>query len=354
MTIQQISIKEDHFMLKKPFITALRRVDIVQVFHVQIQTDEGLCGIGAATPTAAITGETEESIRRGFSHFSSVLKGRSVDNLNELLDELNESQQNFLASKAALDMALYDIASKRAGLPLSQFLGGGSDSVDTDLTISLRDRKQMATDAIEAEKKGFKTLKIKLGDNAEEDFMRFRTIADSVNCQLRIDANQGWSREETFKFMESCRRTAIHVDLLEQPVKASDLEGMAEIRRNIDVPLVADESVFSPSDALNVIEHESADIINIKLLKSGGIRQAGKIAALIDAAGLKGMIGCMVESPIGIAAALHFAVATPVITCYDLDVPFLYQNISYDYGFSCSGIRLSPLDRPGLCDSTLI
>ena len=206
----------------------------------------------------------------------------------------------------------------------------------------------MVQDARNAEKGGIEILKIKLGADWEEDFDRFRAISEGVNCRLRIDANQGWSVKDTLRFMDRCDRKNLNVDLLEQPVRAEDLKGMALIRSRISCPLAADESVFSPVDALRVIEKNSADIINIKLLKCGGIYQARKIAALAECDGLGGMIGCMMESPAGIAAALHFAAATPSICYFDLDLPLLLKEIPTGYGMVCDGPRLQPSEAPGL------
>ncbi len=353
MKITSITLHESAFPLQKPFVTALRRVDSVQVFHLIIETDEGICGTGAASPTEAITGETVKTIKEGTAIFDNLLKGRELDDLNGLLEEVQTAVPGYIAAKAAVDMALYDLFSGKSNLPLCRFLGGSPSGIETDLTISLREKNQMVADALEAEKRGFHTLKIKLGDEWSRDVDRFQGIAEAVSCRLRIDANQGWSVEDTLRFMDRLERTGREIDLLEQPVKADDLKGMAAIRERISCPLAADESVFSPRDALRVIDAGAADIINIKLLKSGGIRQAGKIAALIDTAGLTGMIGCMMESPVGIAAALHFAAANPVIRYYDLDVPLLLKEIPEGYGLSCSGIRIAPRDYPGLGECAL-
>jgi len=227
-------------------------------------------------------------------------------------------------------------------------MGGGVRTLVTDQTISLRDRESMVRDARDAEAAGIETLKIKLGDNGEADFDRFRDISRAVGCRLRIDANQGWSVKDTLRFMDRCEGEQIPVDLLEQPVRGEDLKGMAFIRERIPCPLAADESVFSPADALGLIDAGAGDIINIKLMKCGGIYQARKIIALADAAGLECMIGCMMESPAGIAAAVHLAAASPSVRYLDLDVPLLLKEIPDGYGLVSRGQELSPADRPGL------
>jgi len=348
MRISQILIKETAFPLKVPFITAIRMVDQVQVLHVSIETEAGIRGLGAASPTAAITGETASSIREAVCLIGDGLIGRETGDLNALLDQVGRSLPGNTSARAALDMALHDLVSREMNLPLTRLLGGGFREMTTDLTISLRDKELMVKDAVDAERAGLGVLKIKLGREWEEDFRRFKAVSGAVSCLLRIDANQGWSVKETLRFMDRCDRDNLEVDLLEQPVRADDLQGMAFIRSRILCPLAADEAVFSPSDALRVIETGSADIINIKLLKSGGIYQARKIAALAESAGLEGMIGCMMESPVGIAAAVHFAAATPWIRYFDLDVPLLLRDFSSDYGIVCEGPQIQPSETPGL------
>jgi L-alanine-DL-glutamate epimerase-like enolase superfamily enzyme len=345
MKISRISIQDEFFPLKNPFITALRRVDTLHALHVIVETDTGLKAVGSMSPIKAITGETAESLRAGIKHLSTILIGQSLENLNEILYEIESLQTP--GPLAAIDMALYDLYSQSSGLPLYKLLGGTNKSIISDLTISLRDPKLMVQDALDAVSRGFKTLKIKLGDTLENDIIRFRALSQAVDCSLRIDANQGWSLNDTLKFMDICDHEELKVDLLEQPVPGSDYKGMSMIRKRISCPLAADESVFTPQDALKVIENESADIINIKLLKCGGIYQARKIAGIASSAGIECMIGCMMESPIGIAAALHLASASPEIRYFDLDVPYLLKDPVSGFGLKCTGNILTVSDRPG-------
>ena len=348
MKITGLEIREAFFPLKVPFITALRRVDTIPALHLTLTTDEGLAGTGAASPTAAITGDTDGSIREAVRIIADKLKDQPADDLHRLLAAVRGAIVGNTSAKAGMDMALYDLFSKKAGLPLCRFLGGSVRPFTTDLTISLREADLMAKDAVAARAMGFDTLKVKLGRNGEEDFKRFKAIRDAVDCTLRVDANQGWVVKEALRFMDRCDREGIEVDFLEQPVRAADLAGMVFIKERIACPLAADESVFSPLDALKIIEAGAADIVNIKLMKSGGIYQALKIAHLAETAGLDLMLGCMMESPVGVAAALHFASALPGIKYLDLDVPFLMKELPDSFGFRCEGLALSAGPVPGL------
>jgi len=348
MKITGFSINKVSFPLKTPFITALRRVDTMEALHLRIDTAEGLLGWGAASPVKAITGDTTETIIDGIKVIFDSLVGRPFGTMDEILSQVQNTSAESPGARGAVDMALYDIYSKQQNEPICRIMGGEPKKMVCDLTISLGPVEKMVRDARKAAEAGFNTLKIKLGDNGIDDFNRFYQISQAVDCHLRVDANQGWSVEETLRYVDSCDRTGLVIDLLEQPVLASDIEGMRDIRRQIEIPLAADEAVFSPQDAERLIKNEGADIINIKLLKSGGLFQAAKIASLAESAGLECMVGCMMESPIGIAAALNFAAATPVVNYYDLDVPYLLRDDPEGYGFRCEGTSLTPLDSPGL------
>jgi L-alanine-DL-glutamate epimerase-like enolase superfamily enzyme len=348
MRITGITSECRSFPLKVPFVTALRRVDTINALHFRITTDEKLSGDGAASPTAAITGDTDSSIKEAVRIIEAKLIGRDVEHLNDLTATVASSLAGNFSAKAAVDMALYDLFAKRAGVPLYSMLGGSIKPLETDLTISLGDRDTMVTNAISGEKLGMTALKIKLGMDIEEDFARFVAIRNAVSCALRIDANQGWSVRDTLSFMDRCDRRGIDVNLLEQPVNKNNLEGMRRIRDRISCPLAADESVFSALDALRVADAGAADVINVKLMKCGGIAQALKIAAVAETCGLDLMFGCMAESPLGIAAVVHLASALPNVKYLDLDVPFLMKDIPEDYGFRCDGLRLIAKDTCGL------
>jgi len=347
MKIISIRIQEEYFPLRNPFVTALRKVETLHALHVIVETDTGLTGVGSASPVKAITGETAESLKAGIEILASRLIGKSLDDLNGILNELGKMVSIGPGSRASLDMAIHDLFAQSVQTPLYRLLGGYRKRISSDLTISLRSPEQMVLDSVSAVERGFGILKIKLGEDGEKDFIRFKEISHAVNCPLRIDANQGWTVDETLCFMEKCNREGLVVDLLEQPVPRNDLQGMAFIRQRIDCPLAADESVFSSQDALRLAECGGADIVNIKLLKCGGIYEAKKIISIVSSAGLDCMIGCMMESPIGIAAALHLASASPEIRYFDLDLPFLLQEIPREFGVVSEETTLLPSEKAG-------
>jgi L-alanine-DL-glutamate epimerase-like enolase superfamily enzyme len=230
------------------------------------------------------------------------------------------------SAKAAIDIALHDIFGKTVGKELYRVLGGYRTEVLTDITLSIKSPKEMARDAVRAIKKGFKALKVKVGVNPEEDIERIRLIREAVGekIEIRIDANQGWTPKQAIEVLNKIEK--FNIQFAEQPVPAEDLKGLIEVKRNSPIPIMADESVHLPEDALRLIRAEAVDLINIKLMKSGGIHKAVKIAAIAEAAGIPCMIGCMGESEIGIAAGAHLAAAVKNIQYADLDSDLLLKD----------------------------
>ena len=184
----------------------------------------------------------------------------------------------------------------------------------------------MAKDAVKAIKKGFKALKVKVGTDPIEDVERIKSIRKAVDneIEIRLDANQGWTPKQAINVLNKTER--FNIQFAEQPVPAKDLKDLAKVRKHSPIPIMADESVHSPEDALRLIEAEAVDLINIKLMKSGGILKGKKIASIAEAAGIPCMVGCMGESGIGIAAAAHLAAAVKNIQYADLDSDLLLKD----------------------------
>jgi len=201
-------------------------------------------------------------------------------------------------------------------------LGGTQTSFETDITISLNDIDQMIADSLKAISLGYRILKIKLGNNPSQDIDRIIAIYDTVprDVILRLDANQGWSKEDSVRVIQTIESKGIIAECIEQPVKADDIAGLKFIKERIQTPVLADEAVFNLAQATSILESGSTDYINIKLAKCGGISESIKIANKAREFGVSCMIGCMLEGPIGIIAALHAASAvSDVITMIDLD-----------------------------------
>jgi len=335
-----------------PFTTALRSVDTMQEAVVLIHTDSGHTGYGAAPPTAPITGETIGSVLDAVRlHIAPRLIGQPVGCLNQNLAQVHSALLHNHSAKAAVDIALYDLWAQFHKAPLYQMLGGGTPQLVTDMTISANPVQTMVEDALAAVERGFTTLKIKLGRDSAQDIERVRAIHAAVNgrAQLRLDANQGWSPRQAIQIMHTLERAGVQIELLEQPVKADDLEGMAHVAAQIATPVMADESAFGPREALNVLTRRAAEIINIKLMKSAGVSGAIQITDIARLHGATCMTGCMLESAINVTAAAHLAVArSHIITKIDLDGPTLAKFNPVQGGAVFDGPEIRLSDAPGL------
>lgn len=346
MIIKNIEVSEILVPLVTPFKTALRTVDTVNDIVVKIITDTGQIGYGEAAPTAVITGETKESIKSTvLNYIKPSIIGMEIDNLEGIMERINSCIFKNTSAKAAVDMAIYDLYAKKLNSPLYKILGGYRNEITTDITISVNEIDQMVQDSIKAVNEGFNFLKIKVGKEAEKDIERVSEIRKAVgkNVILRIDANQGWTSKQAVKIISVLEDKDLNVELVEQPVKSWDLEGMKYVTQNTYTKILADESVFSAQDAVKIITENAADLINIKLMKTGGIFNGLKICDIAEVYGVECMIGCMLESKISVSAAANLGAAKKIITMVDLDGPALCKidPISGGPVFNGSNIKMS-------------
>jgi L-alanine-DL-glutamate epimerase-like enolase superfamily enzyme len=354
MKLTRITAAEIKVPLKVPFKTAVRTVDAVHSLVLMIDTDAGLTGYGEAAATAVITGDTIDSMRAGLGVLAPQLVGRSLDDFNALLITVAHGLVHHTSLKAALEIALFDLRAQRFGVPLYQLLGGapGAARIKSDITISLNDTDTMVRDAKRAVADGFDALKLKLGGRAwTADVAATQAIHSAVgpSVKLRLDANQGWSPKHAVKVVQSIEAAGIEIEFLEQPVKADDLAGLKFVTDHVLTPVLADEAAFNLTDAEQILSTQSADIINIKFMKTGGISQAIDIANLTRHHRRICMIGCMLESHISVTAAAHFAWAFPdVVTLIDLDGPSLCAGSAVTGGLTLDGPWMSLSDAPGL------
>ncbi|MET1024407.1 MAG: dipeptide epimerase [Pseudoxanthomonas sp.] len=352
MKITDIQLGMLRVPLKTPFKTALRTVDTVEDVVVLIRTDTGRTGYGEAAATAVITGDTHGSIIAAIDTFIKPrLIGQDIANLNHLTALVQSSVERNTSAKAAVEIALYDLWAQLYGAPLYQLLGGGDPVITTDITISVDYIDKMVSDSLSALDRGFESLKIKVGKDLGLDIERVKAIHAAVEGRalLRLDANQGWTAKQAVFAMNKLEEAGVVLELLEQPVKAADIEGLKYVTDRVNTPVMADESVFAPQQVFDLIKLRAADIINIKLMKTGGISNAIRIADIAALYGVECMIGCMIESSISVAAAVHVAVAKAnIITKIDLDGPSLGQFNPVVGGVLFNESEISIPDAPGL------
>lgn len=352
MRIQDIAVSRHAIPLKKPFKTALRTVDVAYLVVVQVTCDNGIIGYGEAPPTVVITGDSLESIESAIVHtIKPALIGKNLICYEQIFQLLHKVLVGNPSAKAAVDMALYDCIAQNAGLPLYQFLGGYRNELETDYTVSVNSPEEMGEDAAQYIQDGFTVLKIKVGkDDIRQDIVRIQEIRKRVGDQIkiRLDANQGWEAKEAIRSIRKMEDMGLDIELVEQPVKAHDIIGLKTVTDSVDTPIMADESVFSPLQAFEVLKNRAADLINIKLMKAGGIYKAQTINAMAEECGVACMVGSMIESRLGITAAAHFAASKKNITRFDFDAPLMLVRDLIEGGVVYEGRAMTLPDRPGL------
>jgi L-alanine-DL-glutamate epimerase-like enolase superfamily enzyme len=351
MKITDVRLGKLSIPLKKPFKTALRTTDTVLTNIVEVRTDAGVCGYGEAPPTAAITGDTDGSIRCSVAtRIAPALIGHDVSEFSDGMGILEKSVVGNTSGKAAVDIALHDLWGKLYNLPLYKLLGGTKREFSTDYTISLNAPEEMVRDASQAVREGYEALKIKVGGDFRLDMERMKAVRGAVgkDILLRVDATQGWTPKEAIRAIKFMEDESLDVELVEQPVVYHDIEGLKRVTDSVDTVILADESVYSPRDAMKILVLRAADMINIKLMKSGGIGGALKICAMAETWGVECMIGAMMESKVSVTAAAHLALGRRVITKYDLDPPILCSFDPVKGGVIYNGAVMALSDAPGL------
>ncbi|QQE79184.1 dipeptide epimerase [Alicyclobacillus sp. SO9] len=313
--------------LSSPFHTSLRSAYSVVDIRVTLETDDGLIGIGSAAPTPKITGETTESILCALREFLlPAVESASLYDEIPTLETVQKSVVGNPAAKAAVDIALHDIYARKRGTSLAQYLNGSQlRPMATDATVSLNTPDAMELQALNLAQKGFRFLKIKLGGHDGQDALRVQRIREALgpDMPLRVDANQAWTVEESHHFIEQL--AAFQVEFVEQPVYRRDLLGLREVTKRSPLPIAADESVFDAYDLDHILFLEAAHIINLKLMKTGGLYPAIQMVKTIQDAGLQWMVGSMMEGPASVTAAATLADAFG--SHYkDLDAAYFLSN----------------------------
>ena len=351
MKITGVRLGKISVPLRVPFKTALRSVSSVEDVIVEVYTDTGAVGYGEAPPTGAITGDTTGAILGALQdHIIKTVVGRDVDDFEDLMQALNKCIVGNTSAKAAMDMALWDLYGQLYRIPVYKLMGGSRKEIITDITISVNDPEEMARDAVDAVRRGYDTLKIKVGAHPELDVARLTAVRQAIgnDTRIRIDANQGWEPKQAVRLLNQMQEKGLDIEFVEQPVKAHDIDGLKYVTERSYVPVLADESVFSPEDAVRIMQTGAADLVNIKLMKCGGLYNALKIVSAAEVYGVECMIGCMLEAKISVNAAVHLACAKKIITKIDLDGPVLCSEDPILGGAVFDEQRITVSDEPGL------
>jgi len=349
--IESVKSWREDFGLLRPYTIASKGTtyDVSNII-VELELENSIKGLGAASPTDLDKGETIEKSEAVLKEDSLAwLIGKDIEAIEAVSMELRDRMFNTPASRAAVDIALYDALSLHKQVPLVDMLGRHHEALPTSITIGIKSIDESIEEAQEYIARGFTILKLKTGNCAQDDISTLQTLRETIDhsITIRVDANQGYDTSDYTTFIEGTRR--LNVEFVEQPFNKNDIDEMRELPQEYKSLIAADESLQDEQDAEQLArESVACGIFNIKLMKSGGIHSALTIASIADQAGIDLMWGCMDESRISIAAGLHAAFACPNTKYIDLDGSLDLARDIVEGGFEIQDGMMRTLNVPGL------
>lgn len=323
--IKQIEIYKSPIRLKETFVTSLGPLDFAENVIVIIKTNNGITGFGECSPFMSINGESMDTCYVVAQYLAKSLIGKNALDIDHCSLVMDKTIYANTSIKSAFDIALYDIASQQAGLPLYRFLSGTNNKkIITDYTVSIGDSNKMANDAQKIIDNGFQFIKVKLGESKEKDIERIQLMRAKIGMDtpIRIDANQGWSVNDAIEILNELNQ--YNIQHCEEPIARWNYMEMRKVKEQSPIPIMADESCLDHNDAKRLIDLGACDMFNIKLGKSSGIFKAEKIIALAEQAGMKLQLGGFLESRLAFTAAAHLALTSDNIIHFDFDTPLMF------------------------------
>ena len=349
MKIADIEWRSVHVPLTQPYEISRVVTDRVDILYLRMRTDDGLDGWGAASPCDDVTGETPEACEAALALGADRLVGCDPREATAHSAALSDAIPAAPAARAALDMACLDLAAKRAGLPLADQLGRVHERLVTSVTIGIQSVEDSLEAAADYVARGFRCLKVKIGKELEADIECLTRLheAHRDSVAIRVDANEGYDVDATRRFFAAT--ASLDLEFVEQPLPAREDEAMLALPAELRQRIALDESLHGPADARRLAGPPAAvGTFVIKLMKCGGPTPALAIAAAAASGGVDLMWGCMDESAISIAAALHAAYASPATRYLDLDGSFDLSSDLARGGFRVVDGHLELTDGPGL------
>lgn len=318
-TIKRVFIEPVSIPMEESFTIAIGTKYRIENALITIRLENGIEGYGEAAPLEPINGENQATALATLKSCRNFLIGKDVAQFRRIAQHLKNVFRAQVTARCAIEMALIDAYTKTLGIPLYRFLGGTEDQIETDYTVDIVPPEIATVNAARLRERGYKTLKTKVGKNLVEDIDRILAIKEGApGCGIMLDANQGYSPSQAVHFLEELEKKGIRPELFEQPVIRHDLQGMKFVKDHTSVPVAADESVFTSADAIEVVRTGCADLVNIKIMKSG-IVEALDIAAIACSANIGLMIGCMLETKLALSCSVHFAAGLGGFRFIDLD-----------------------------------
>jgi muconate cycloisomerase len=340
--------------VRRPHAMSFTTLHAVNFVFVRLATDDGVVGWGEAACLGGPTWseESAESVAATIERYIAPwLTGQDATAIEPLRREMARRIQGNPFARAAVEMALWDLAGRALGVPVHRLLGGRvRDRVPLSWSLAVADFDAEVAEAVERVRLGHRIFKIKTAVHpVTEDVARVRRIREAVgpDVSLRVDANQGWDRPTALAAIRALE--PYDLAFVEQPVPRWDLEGLAHIGRSVTVPIMADESCFTPHDALALARLGGVSILALKVTKSAGLAGSMAIARIAEAAGLGCYVGCMIETSLGTAAYLHLALAAAPVTwgCELFGPLLLAGDVTREPVAYADGCILA-LDGPGL------
>lgn len=317
--IRKVTIEPVDVPLEEPFTIAIGVQYSIKNVLVTVLLENGIEGYGEAAPFESINGENQATALATLNSCKDFLVGKDASDYIQISRHLKSVFWAQVTARCAVEMALLDAFTKTLELPFYKFLGGIENKLETDYTVDIMSPNSARNLSGSLALKGYRLLKIKVGKNLEEDVQRIMAVLEGApDCKFTLDANQGFTPTDAVHFLEELERRNIRPALFEQPVLKTDLQGMKFVKDHTCVPIAADESVFTSADAINIVRTGCADVINIKIMKSG-ILEALDIAAIARSANIGLMIGCMLETKLGLSCSVHFAAGLGGFHHVDLD-----------------------------------
>jgi len=352
MTIQAVNIRKENLKLSKPYTIAFKTIDVVENGIIELVTDYGIIGYGAFNPSYEVMGETLEHAMETLTPESvGWLVGRyiTIENFNQVLQQVATQFPNSPSARIGLEVALYDMFTQKLNVPLVDLFGRAISSMPTSITIGIKNVADTLAEAKEYVDRCFKILKVKLGASVEEDIERLVKLREvhGNNVRIIIDVNQGYSFDELTWFYNKTKHLGI--ELIEQPLMKGQEDAMRQLPYEIKQLVAADESLINAADAASLVTPPAAcGFFNIKLMKCGGINEALNIANIAKASNTGLMWGCNDESIISITAALHTAFSCPHTKFIDLDGSLDLAVDVVKGGFVLKDGIMSIAEKPGL------
>ena len=335
--------------LKATFVVATGAMDVARNIFVRVTLQDGTIGYGEVAPFPDISGEDQTGCLAAFPTAAQVLLGQPATHFRRMSKQLLDVTQSFPSLRCGLETALLDALCRATGIPLWGLWGGADVRIrETDVTLPIGATDGVVATALDWYQKGFQILKMKVGQDVEEDIRRVEAVAAACQqASFVFDANQGYTFEQARAFMLAMERLHIPVQAFEQPIHRDHIGEMVMLKNQGTIPLAADESLRSIDDARQLIQQKAVDMFNVKITKCG-VMESVRIVELAQASGVRLMIGGMVESRVAMGCSWSMVLGLGGFELLDLDMPLLLSVDPIEGGYQYKGSSLHPWHEPGL------